>query len=73
MTTSRASGHYGVQGAYSQSKLANVLFMYELARRLEGAGVTANVVHPGAVRTRFGWDHANLFVRVSADLTGWGT
>jgi NAD(P)-dependent dehydrogenase (short-subunit alcohol dehydrogenase family) len=35
---------------YSQSKLANVLFTTELARRLEGTGVTANCVHPGVVR-----------------------
>ncbi|MFX1298453.1 MAG: SDR family oxidoreductase, partial [Promethearchaeota archaeon] len=40
--------------AYSQSKLANILFTYELARRLEGTGVTANVVHPGMVRTNLG-------------------
>jgi NAD(P)-dependent dehydrogenase (short-subunit alcohol dehydrogenase family) len=37
--------------AYSQSKLANVLFTYELARRLRGTGVTANCVHPGVVGT----------------------
>ena len=38
---------------YSQSKLANILFTYELARRLEGSGVTANTLHPGFVATRF--------------------
>lgn len=40
--------------AYSQSKLANVLFTYELARHLEGSGVTANALHPGGVATGFG-------------------
>lgn len=42
---------YGVMKAYSQSKLAQVLFTYELARRLEGTGVTVNCLHPGAVAT----------------------
>jgi retinol dehydrogenase 14 len=37
-------------GAYNNSKLAIVLFTYELARRLQGTGVTANCVHPGVVR-----------------------
>jgi len=37
--------------AYMNSKLANVLFAFELARRLEGTGVTANALHPGGVRT----------------------
>ena len=45
---------YSVHRAYSQSKLANVMFTYELARRLDGSGVTATVLHPGVVRTGFG-------------------
>ena len=36
-------------GAYGQSKLANILFTIELARRLEGSGVTANCLHPGVI------------------------
>lgn len=39
--------------AYAASKLANILFTYELARRLEGSGVTANCLHPGFVGTGF--------------------
>ena len=42
---------YGVMRAYSRSKLALILFTHELARRLEGTGVTANCLHPGAVAT----------------------
>ena len=53
---------YSGQRAYNQSKLANVLFTYELARRLTGTGVTANVVHPGVTRTAFGAeDQMRLF------------
>jgi NAD(P)-dependent dehydrogenase (short-subunit alcohol dehydrogenase family) len=42
--------------AYCRSKLGNVLFVRELARRLDGAGVTANAAHPGWVRSSFGMD-----------------
>lgn len=45
---------YGGVSAYSRSKLANILFTYALARRLEGTGVTANCLHPGGVATGFG-------------------
>ena len=42
---------YGAMRAYGQSKLANVLFTYELARRLEGTRVTVNCLHPGVIAT----------------------
>ncbi len=45
---------------YGQSKLALVLFTYELARRLQGTGVTANCLHPGFVATNFGQRGASL-------------
>ena len=45
---------YSGARAYNQSKLANVLFTYELARRLQATSVTANAVHPGVVSTSFG-------------------
>jgi retinol dehydrogenase-14 len=44
---------YSGQRAYNQSKLANVMFTYELARRLEGTGVTATAMHPGMTNTAF--------------------
>jgi len=50
----QAERAYSGARAYNQSKLANVLFTYELARRLEHTSVTANALHPGVVRTAFG-------------------
>lgn len=62
---------------YRQSKLANLLFTYELARRLEGTGVTVNAVNPGLVATRFSMNNfgfigdslTNLFVRLYSLIT----
>ena len=45
---------YATMRVYGRSKLANILFTLELARRLEGSGVTANSLHPGTVRTGYG-------------------
>ncbi|HKF55389.1 MAG TPA: SDR family oxidoreductase [Blastocatellia bacterium] len=52
---------------YCESKLANVLFTYELARRLEGTGVTANCFHPGAIATELFRDQ-NVLVRLGTQL-----
>lgn len=50
---------FGGQRAYAQSKLANLMFTYELARRLGSSGVTVNALHPGLVRTNFGRDNVS--------------
>ncbi len=50
-TTSRASTASARSRAFGASKAAGLLFTFELARRLEDSGVTANAVHPGLVRT----------------------
>ncbi|MBN1121566.1 MAG: SDR family oxidoreductase [Anaerolineae bacterium] len=49
----QSPGIYSGWLAYGQSKLANILFTYELARRLQGTNVTANVLHPGFVASGF--------------------
>ena len=51
---------YSWMRVYGSSKLANIVFTYELARRLEGTGVTANCLHPGAVATRLGHNNGRL-------------
>jgi retinol dehydrogenase 14 len=53
---------YGIMRAYGRSKLANVLFANELARRLAGTGVTSNSVHPGGVATNI-WSGAPLWAQ----------
>jgi NAD(P)-dependent dehydrogenase (short-subunit alcohol dehydrogenase family) len=53
--------HYSGLMAYKRSKLANILFTRELARRLHGTGVTANCLHPGFVATRFGDNNRGLW------------
>lgn len=52
---------YSGQQAYNASKLANVMFTYELARRLQGTSVTATVLHPGVTRTAFGAEDPSPF------------
>lgn len=52
--------------AYGRSKLCNILFTYELARRLAGAGVTVNAAHPGLVRTRIARNNGLLGRAVNA-------
>jgi WW domain-containing oxidoreductase len=60
---------YEPMRAYGQSKLANILFARELARRLEGTGKTANAVHPGVIRTSL-FRHMSAVARVGLGLIG---
>jgi NAD(P)-dependent dehydrogenase (short-subunit alcohol dehydrogenase family) len=53
---------YSIMRAYARSKLANVLFATELARRLAGTGVTSNSLHPGSVQTRI-WSGAPAWAK----------
>jgi NAD(P)-dependent dehydrogenase (short-subunit alcohol dehydrogenase family) len=57
----QSSGTYRARVAYGRSKLCNILFTRELARRLAGTGVTANCLHPGFVATNFGQRDAGPF------------
>ena len=59
MSGERTYGPFGF-GRYSQTKLANILFTLELARRLEGTGVTANCFHPGFVASGFNRNNGAL-------------
>uniref|UniRef100_A0ABI7X652 5'-nucleotidase, cytosolic IB n=1 Tax=Felis catus TaxID=9685 RepID=A0ABI7X652_FELCA len=63
---------YNKSFCYSRSKLANILFTRELARRLEGTNVTVNVLHPGIVRTNLGRHiHIPLLVKPLFNLVSW--
>lgn len=52
----QSTGRYRGMQVYARTKLANILFTLELARRLEGKGVTANSLHPGTVASGFARD-----------------
>lgn len=59
--------HFSTFTVYGTSKLANVLFTYELARRLAGTGVTANCLHPGVIASGFG-NSTNRVLRIGFSL-----
>jgi retinol dehydrogenase 14 len=56
-------------GVYNMTKLANVMFTYELAKRLEGTGVTVNAVDPGRVNTTFGESAHTPWIRFNMALS----
>lgn len=72
-TIARRLGKGAGMSAYADSKLANVLFTRELARRLAGSGVTANCFHPGFVQSGFGANNQGLLglvIKIAASLFG---
>jgi retinol dehydrogenase 14 len=62
--------HFGGYGAYALSKLANVLFTYELSEKLEGTGVTSNCLHPGVIGTKLLRTGFNITGASTADGAG---
>lgn len=59
--------HYSIRGSYAQSKLANILFTYDLARRLDGTGVTVNCLHPGTIASGL-WTNNGPFAQFIMSL-----
>ncbi len=69
----RDENGYSFMNSYGASKLMNVLFTYDLARRLEGSGVTVNAVHPGLVETGFGHNTRGVWaflIKIAQKLFG---
>lgn len=64
----RERGYSGFP-AYAESKLMNILFTRELARRLDGTGVTTNSLHPGAIATGFGQNNKGVLGFVTRHLS----
>ncbi len=64
----QAERSYSGLRAYAQSKLANILFTYEVAHRLADSDVTANALHPGFVATGFGSNNTGLFMAINGLL-----
>lgn len=60
---------YSAMKAYANSKLANILFTRELAKRLSGTDITANCLHPGVISTSLARD-ANIFMRMFFKIIG---
>lgn len=63
----RGRGSYNGMQAYADSKLANLLFTFELARRTDGTGVTANALHPGTLATQI-WNRNRDILSLSLRL-----
>jgi NAD(P)-dependent dehydrogenase (short-subunit alcohol dehydrogenase family) len=66
----QAENRYRPMRTYPQAKLAVVLFTYELARRLQGTGVTANCLHPGFVATNFAQSDGGSAFRLLVKVLG---